>query len=249
MYYIYQLATDMFFYGCLYFSQVMLLVICNVLGVDTPLTNKIVVLSFTSMLIVFSIISIAIKQFKNKKYNTTFVFHPQSSFRQRLSFLFLVFSTALHCIFAITILFVSEFATIALIVSNVISVLFLIIALTTSLFHEALPDKDDTILFDETALYYYMRVKKDSKFNKSMNSYIIPYDAILRSYINKNKLYIEYDRNHPDLKITRQFSTNTKRIVIDFTYYPQIKNFALKKENTINLKLRKYADITNATYI
>jgi hypothetical protein len=118
-----------------------------------------------------------------------------------------------------------------------------------SLFYEALPDKDDTILFDDDAMYYYMRVKKGNKNNKSMNSYIIPYNAILRSYITKNKLYIEYDRNHPDLKISRQFSTSSKRIIIDFIYYPQIKTFLTRKENCTKLKIKKYSDITNATYI
>lgn len=250
MYYLYQIGTDMFYYGCIYFFQIILIIICNVLNIDTPITNKLVLLAFTGMLLPLLLISTIKKKMKlyNKK-ETASLFHPHSSFRQRCSYLMVCILFALHICLSSIILFFEVNGTILVSISNSLSIIALVFTLLLSLFQEALPDKNDTILFDEDCLYYYMRVKKDSKNNQAMNIYIIPYDAITKSYINKNKLYIEYNRNHPKLKINRQFTTDTRRIVIDFVHYPQIKSFIREKDNVIKLKIKKYTDIVNSNYI
>ena len=124
----------------------------------------------------------------------------------------------------------------------------IIISLIFSLFFEAKPDKNDTIAFKNGNIYYYMRVTKNNKYNKYMNSYIIPLDSIIRSYIIKNDLFIEFDRNHEGVQIHREYTTHSKRIHISFLDYPELRPFVLKKENQLMLKIKQIKDIENSEF-
>ena len=171
------------------------------------------------------------------------IFHPTTTFRQRFAekmfiILFMLSFITLCCLF-----FTEGLARILFIIINSISIFSILLSFVFSLFFEALPDKNDTICFEKDKMYYYMRVKKDSKSNKYMNSYIIPYEAIFRSYVIKNILYIEFDRAHPELQMRREFSTKSKRIAISLLEYPELKTFIKKQKNATMISMKKIENI------
>lgn len=248
MFYIFQLGTDMLTFTCLYFIELLFLFIGIGVGVDIAQTEKIFLYSFPILLLLSTAIMHIIKKKKQKSIVENKIFHPTQTFRQRFA-TFLSLSINIVSIIAfLIILFFSEADRVLFIIIHSISLCSIILSFVFSLYFEVLPDKNDTIRFEDNKIYYYMRVKKDQKNNKYMNSYIIPFDAIIRSYIIKNTLYIEFNRNHPELQIHREFSTKSKRIAIPFNTYPEIKCFVKKEPNSTNIKLKSIKNIELADF-
>ena len=243
MFYIFQLGTDMLTFTCLYFIELLFLFIGISVGVDISQIEKVFLYSFPILLSISSEIAHIDKKKKTKKIISNKIFHPTQTFRQRFaSFLSLSINVCSIISFFLVCL-MPEIDRILFVIINSISICFIIISFIFSLYFEALPDKNDTIRFENDKIYYYMRVKKGQKSNKYMNSYIIPFDAIIRSYIVKNILYIEFDYNHPELQIHREFSTNSRRIAISFNDYPEIKSFVKISPNSTNIKLKSIKNI------
>lgn len=247
MFYIFQLGTDMLTFTSLYFIELLFLFVSRGIGVDLPQTERLFLYSFPILLIVSFVATIINKSIKYHRMKISNIFHPSTTFRQRFAkkmFFVLILSSIVS--FFVSFFFPNTERTI-FIVFNSFSIFAITLSFIFSLLFEPIPDKNDTIRFEDTKMYYYMRVKKDIKTNKNMNSYIIPYDAITRSYIQKNTLFIEYSRNHPELQIHREFSTGSKRIVIYFDEYPELKKYIKNKNiaNKIKLKNIKYIELAD----
>ena len=248
MFYIFQLGTDMLTFTTLYFIELIFLFITKGIGISFIDTEKIFLFSFPLFLFCSLIAKMISKHKRYRNMEIKNIFHPTTTFRQRFAekmfiILFIFSILSLCCLF-----FIENSARILFVAMNSISIFSVLLSFIFSLFFESLPDKNDTIRFEKEKMYYYMRVKKDSKNNKYMNSYIIPYDAILRSYVIRKNLYIEFDRNHPDLQIRREFSTKTKRIVISLVEYPELKTFISKRKNSTMINMKKIENIELSDY-
>lgn len=243
MFYIFQLGTDMLTFTCLYFIELLFLFLGIGVGVNISQTEQILLYSFPILLLFSNAITHINRRRKAQKIVETAIFHPTRSFRQRFAKHLSLFMSIISILFFVIVFFVPQIDRILFIIFNSFSLCSIIISFIFSLFFEALPDKNDTIRFLDDKIYYYMRVKKHSKNNKCMNSYIIPFDAIIRSYIIKNTLFIEFNRNHPELQIHREFSTKSKRIAISFNDYPEIKKFIKKTHNSNKIKLKSIKNI------
>lgn len=243
MFYIFQLGTDMLTFTTLYFIELIFLFTTKGIGVGFVETEKIFLFSFPLLLFCALTVKIISKCKRYKNMETQNIFHPTTTFRQRFAekMFFVLFILSFTVSFLL--FFIDGFARILFIIINSISIFSILLSFIFSLFFESLPDKNDTIRFEDEKMYYYMRVKKDSKNNKYMNSYIIPYEAIVRSYIVKNNLYIEFDRAHPELQIRREFSTKSKRLVISLLEYPELKTFLNKRKNRSMINMKKIENI------
>ncbi len=248
MFYIFQLGTDMLVFTCLYLIEIIFLITGIGIGINIDQSEKIFLCSFPIFLFIGIIIIFASKIEKYHKAKSNAIFHPSQTFRQRFARKMFFTLSAFSVLGTTTTHILPSTERTIFILLNVVNIVAIIISLVMSLFFESIPDKNDTICFKDGNIYYYMRVKKNLKNNKYMNSYIIPFDAIVRSYIIKNDLYIEFNRNHPDLQIHREFSTKSKRIRISFLDYPELKPFVLHKENVANLKLKKIKNVENSRF-
>lgn len=239
----------MLFFTCLYLIEIIFLVTGIGIGIDIAQSEKIFLCSFPILLLLGIIVIAVTKIGKYQEAKTKAIFHPSQTFRQRFARKFFLILSILSILGASMAYAFPETERILFLLLNGISIVAIILSLVLSLFFEALPDKNDTIVFKDGKLYYYMRVTKNLKHNRHMNSYIIPFDAIVRSYIIKNDLYIEFDRNHPDLQVHREYSTKSKRLRISFLDYPELKHYVFSKENMINLKLKKIENIENSNLL
>lgn len=248
MYYLFQLGTNMFFYGCFYFFELFVMLLCHHLNIPIATTETIFLVSISVITCILAIIS-KISTFLYHHHISAPTFHPLSTLRQRIANTTLYILALLYIIMLVFCLIFPPIKHCVFIISNILSTTALGISILNSLFMESLPDKDDTLLFSDENIYYYMRVKKGIKNNRYMNSYIIPYDSIIRSYIFKNILFIEFNRNHKGLKISRQFSTFSKRLQINLRDYPNLKKYILSPENSVKIKLKPLKNIEMSDYI
>ena len=249
MFYLFQLGTIMSIFTCLYFIDLFFLFVLYSFAIPSPYTEQLFLLTFAIFLTIGFLIFTLYNKTKNKKDSQQKIFHPSSTFRQRTMFFEFIILMCICILSSIFSFIFNNSSKIIFIITNCIFIFGIIFAFIYSIFFESLPDKDDTIYFDDNFIYYYMRVKKGLKSNRYMNSYIIPYNAINRSYIDKNKLFIEVNKNHPNLIISRQFSTNSKRIVIKFSDYPELKKFIIKKDVSNKISLKQKSNITHSNYL
>ena len=249
MFYLFQLGTIMSTFTCIYFVDLLFLLILYSFNTTSPYLEQIFLLTFSILSIIsffFFILSNKIRKKENLKQST---FHPTSTFRQRIMFVEFIILSCI-CILSLIFSFIfSNYARLCFVITNCFFIIGIILAFIYSILFESLPDKNDTIYFDDNFIYYYMRVKKGIKNNQYMNSYIIPYTAINRSYIYNNKLFIEINKNHPDFIALRQFSTNSKRIIIKFSDYPELKKFITQKNISNKISLKKISNITHSNYL
>ena len=249
MYYVFQLGTEMLLFFCVYFFELLINITCRFLQLPSDYTEKIFIVSFPILLFFAIIIVFIIKIKRKKEFIKNNIFHPTSTIKQRCEHFLFLSATILFLSLLLLSFIIKNFVVTVFVIENIISILLIITSIILSTYFEPLPDKNDTLYFDDENLYYYLRVKKGVKSNKYMNSYIIPYDSIIRSYINNNKLYIENNRNHINYQVHREFSTNSKRIVISFNDYPELKQYIKSKDIQNKLKIKKIENIELSDYV
>lgn len=249
MYYIFQLGTEMLLFFCIYFFEILINIVCRFLQLPNFYTEKIFVISFPIFLLISVLIIYLNKHKRKKEFIDNNIFHPTSTVRQRYAHNLFLCITIIFSLTLLPLFIVNNSIIVIFIIENIISILSIICSLLLSTYFEPLPDKNDTLFFDDKNLYYYLRVKKGTKTNKYMNSYIIPYESIIRSYIINNKLYIENNRNHINYQVHREFTTNSKRIIISFNDYPELKQYIKKQDVQNKLKIKKIENIELSDYL
>lgn len=249
MYYLFEKGTYARFLIISFFIECLFSFIAFSINFDTFLTQIISLSLLLLALCIFYFVSKSLIKNKNKIAPTKAIFKPVTTKYFRFSRKLYICTTVLSFL-SLFLSFLFNSLTNALYITiNILVILVIIYLFVSNEFKENYPDTDDTILFTKDFLYYYMRVDKNSKKNQFKNSYIIPYNAIVRSYINKNNLYLEIDKNHPDFKEYRKFATHSKRIVISFNDYPELKQFVLRKDISTLISLKDTKNLTLSDYV
>lgn len=249
MFYLFQLGTDMMFFTCAYFIEILIYITLRSLGVPPIVCEKTFLYTTPIILSIIFLFKIFNKKRKEKTCIENNIFHPTTTIRQRIAEKTFLTNTCVYIVFVILFIFLFKNNSISFIVTNIFSICSIAFSFIISLYLEPLPDRDDTLRFDDFNLYYYMRVKKGIKNNKYMNSYIIPYESIIRSYSDKKHLYIEINKNHKDFKCTREYSTKQNRIVFNFADYPELKKYIKNKTIAQKLKIKSVENIEMSDYI